>query len=135
MTYIEQLTPEAPPKRRSPLRRMGCILVLIVWFAVLLTPCLLLTLAIQGELRVATGGAPGQELRAWVIMEADTRGVGVSNGVVRSSDAQTVCVETTITYVLWAGQEDGHTYCECYQRASDDAPWSMSETTEGTCQR
>lgn len=121
-----------PPRWRA-IRRAGCGVALIVWFLLLLTPCLLLVLAVQGDLRIATGSAPGQELRVWLIMEAETRGVGISNGVVRAVTEGGLCVETQITYALWAGSEDGSVYCECYGRSNESEEWSSVSSLGGDC--
>lgn len=121
-------------KLRHPLRRIGCIILLILWFVVLLTPCLLLTLATQGEIRVSTGGAPGQEVRVWVVMEAETRGLGVSTGTISSQTPTDICVETNINYLLWSGREAPITYCDCYERPNDSVSWTLNGTTTGTCQ-
>ncbi len=133
MSEAEVNVPVPEVKRRSLLGRLGCGVLLVVWFFVLLTPCFFLTLAFQQEIRVATGGAPGQELRIWLIMEVETRGIGVSNGTVRSASDDSLCVETHINYLLWAGQEDSSLYCECYQRSSADESWSLTTTVTAVC--
>ncbi|MFN8565855.1 MAG: hypothetical protein U0703_30415, partial [Anaerolineae bacterium] len=58
-------TPSKP--RRSPLRRAGCIVALVIWFGILLLPCFLVVLAVQQEISIPTGGAPDQRLRLWLI--------------------------------------------------------------------
>lgn len=122
------------PKRRSLLRRIGCGILLVVWFAVLLTPCFLITLAVQQEVRISTGSAPGQELRVWLIMEAETRGLGVSNGRVALQTETDLCVQTDIRYFLWQGSEESVSYCECYQRSNSSEAWMSTTMATEVCQ-
>lgn len=130
MTETDIIAVESNPKRSSPVRRVGCGILLVIWFLLLLTPCFLFVLATQQEIRLSLGSAPGQEFRIWLIMEAETRGVGISSGRVDSGDDFAVCVETTINYVLWAGREDGNVYCECYQRGSELEAWALTSFAE-----
>lgn len=124
-------TTEKP--RRSPLRRAGCIAALVIWFAILLLPCFLIVLATQQEIVISTGGAPGQQLRLWLISEADERGLALSTASVQQSDANNICVETNVRFLLWAGNSDPLSYCECYQRASDAESWSLTSSDGAAC--
>ena len=136
----EQLPPpldasQALPKRkRGLLGRLGCALGLLVWLVLILSPCLVFTLATQGELVLNLGSAPSQTARAWLVMEADERGLGLSLPSVQpSADGNALCVQTDVRYLLWQGQTDSVSYCECYRRASADAPWDHVSTVEGVC--
>lgn len=119
--------------RRSPLRRLGCIAALVLWFAILLLPCFLVVLAVQQEIVISTGGAPGQQLRLWLISEADERGLAVSTASVRQSDPDALCVQTNVSFLLWAGNSDPLSYCDCYERPDASAPWSQTTTNSGEC--
>ena len=44
--------------RRSPLRRLGCWVLIAAWFALLLTPCGLFYLAANGEIRLEHNQVP-----------------------------------------------------------------------------
>ena len=121
-----------PPESKSPLRRPGCVLALILWFALLLLPCPMFILATQGQISLPLGGAPGQESRLWLVMEADARGLGLSlPGVRQAGDA--VCVQTDVRYFFWAGSAEPVSYCECYTRDDAAATWSPVETLVGAC--
>lgn len=127
-------TSEAVPvRRRSPLRRAGCVVALIFWFAILLLPCFLIVLAVQQEIVISTGGVPGQQLRLWLISEPDERGLGYSTASVRQSEATAVCVQTDVRFLLWAGSAQPVSYCECYERADESAEWSFVSSGEGIC--
>jgi len=101
--------------QRSPLKRPGCVVGLIVWFLILLTPCFFITLAVRGEISLTTGGAPEQRLRIWLIQEADQSGIGVSNADVRQN-GETLCVR----FLLWRGEAQPTQYCECYIQNEDE---------------
>lgn len=121
------------PARRSLLRRVGCGVLLVLWFGVLLLPCALIALAVQGEIIIPQGSAPGQQIRIWVVMEADGRGLGISSTEARYPAEDQICVITTVRFVFWAGRGDTAVYCECYQREYRDAPWTPIATLDGGC--
>ena len=122
-----------PPRRRS-LRRIGCSVLLIIWFAVLLLPCLLVYVATTGEVALATGSLPGQEVRLWLMTEDRDRGIGISTAsVAGGSSATTACLQTDVRYLMWAGRGENSTYCECYTRSSADAAWIAAESLQGAC--
>jgi hypothetical protein len=122
-----------PPRRRGPLRRAGCIVALIIWFAILLLPCFLIVLATQQEISITTGGAPGQQTRLWLISEAEQRGLALSTGTVHQSGDNAICVQTNVNYYLWAGSSEPSVYCECYERENAEAEWSFTTSTQGAC--
>lgn len=127
-------TPPPPTRRRGPLGRLGCALGLLVWLVLILSPCLVFTLATQGEITVTVGGAPGQSARLWLVMEANERGLGLSLPTAQTSaEGDAVCVQTDVRYLLWQGQAESVSYCECYRRAADEAPWDFVTTIEGSC--
>jgi hypothetical protein len=128
-----EIAPVVKPKRRSPLRRIGCGILLVFWFALLLTPCFLITLAVQQEVRITTGPVPGQELRVWLIMEAETRGLGVSTGNVATQTETSLCLQTDIRYFLWQGSEAPVSYCECYQRSDASEAWISTTMATEVC--
>ncbi len=125
--------PALPPSRRSPLRRVGCGLLLVIWFAVLLLPCALIVLAVQQEIVISQGSAPGQQTRLWLISEADERGFGLSTSTVTQTSDNALCVETDVRFLLWTGQAEPLSYCECYVRAGADAAWSLTSSTSAEC--
>lgn len=121
------------PARTSAARRIGCGLMLILWFAVLLLPCFLVTLAVQQEIVIGRSGAPGELLRVWLIMEPDQRGLGVSTTALSEPAPGRLCVQTDTRFVLWQGSEPPRIYCECYQRAADEGQWSLVSMENGVC--
>jgi len=120
--------------RRSPLRRLGCIIALIFWFALLLVPCLLLVMATQGQIAVSQGSLPGQQIRVWLIMEADERGFGVSSTSAQQTDPNTACLQTNTRFLLWVGDADSLSYCDCYARDETASTWQTTSTELGVCE-
>lgn len=121
------------PPRGSRLRRWGCIAAVIVWFVILLTPCFCLTLASQGEISVRLGDIPGQSLRIWLLSESHERGIGISRpSIVASSTAGQMCLQTDVSFVLWAGSQDATTYCECFAQSANST-WDTVSNTQGSC--
>jgi hypothetical protein len=125
--------PAAPPKPTSPLRRLGCGLLLVLWFVLLLTPCGLFLIAMTGELTVPTGGLPEQELRIWLVMEADQRGLGISTGAPQDVTETAFCIQTDTRFALWAGRGQPASYCDCYTRADAASAWSLASVAQGAC--
>lgn len=126
-------TPPEQPVRRSPLRRAGCLIGLVLWFLLLLAPCGLFYLATQGEIALTLNESPPQILRVWLVMEAQQRGVGISRPTVFADPVnQTVCIQTDVSFLLWQGQGDNlaSTYCDCYAQNDD---WALVNTSEGDC--
>ena len=131
----------SPPKKRSLAKRLGCGLLLIIWFLLLLTPCALFYLAANGEIRIHHADIPQPHdhprLQISLISEADDRGLRiVTSSIVEQSDVdQSLCVETDVRFLLWessAADQDTR-YCDCYGRASATAAWELNDTFGGSC--
>jgi hypothetical protein len=124
--------PARQPPRRSPLRRPGCIAMLIVWFGLLLAiPIFLFSMLTAGEISVTTGDAPDQRARLWLISNIRERGFGYSNAWVASRSETGLCVQTDVRYWLWQGSQEPSAFCECYDRV--DGVWNFVSTTQGAC--
>lgn len=120
--------------RPGPLRRLGCGVLLVFWFLILLLPCFLIVLATQGEIRVSLGDLPGQDARVWLVMEIDQRGIATSLPSVRSASGEAdVCLQTAVNYLLWVGDgaEESVHYCQCFAGADDN--WTLVSSSEGDC--
>jgi hypothetical protein len=120
------------PPRTSPMRRLGCFIVVIIWFAILLTPCLCFVLASQGEVAIQLGDVPGQSLRIWLLNESRQRGIGISRPSI-STQGDLMCVQTDVSFFLWAGSAEGTIYCECYTQP-DEEGWQFVSNNGGSCQ-
>ena len=125
---------EAPPPRKPPslARRVGCTILVVIWFAFVLSPCILLTLARDGEISITTGELPGQEMRIWLVMEIEQRGVGIST-TSRSEIDGAQCLQTDVRFVLWEGESEPISYCECFTRPDTASTWSSTSSQQGIC--
>jgi hypothetical protein len=84
------------PPKRSPLRRLGCAVGLLLWAIIMISPCFLCVLATQGQITVTLGNAPDQQARVWLVNEARERGVGISWPTARyTQDQKAGCVRKT----------------------------------------
>lgn len=127
----DNIPPEVQlPRKRGPIRRVGCTIAVILWFLLLLTPCVVIVLATRGEISISTGDAPEQRVRLWLVMEARSRGLGISNASLHESGGK-LCVQTDVQFLLWQGSEDSTQYCDCYTRDGED--FNFVSTNSGTC--
>lgn len=122
-------TPAPPPGRSRPrrwFRRLGCCLLLIVWFVLMLMPCFFVTLLVEKDIVISRSSVPDHEFRIFILEEPNERGFGFSSGTIVSGggDEQTVCVVTSVDYLLWEGEAEPDTHCNCFERAGEG--WSTT---------
>lgn len=131
-SHAEIETPQ-PKTRRTPLQRLGCVVVLLVWLVMALIPCFAITLATQQEVIIPLGNAPTQQLRFWLVMNANQRGIGVANPSVMQANENALCVETTYNFHLWMGSAESGVSCDCYQCDAQDSAWRLMTTANSVC--
>lgn len=130
-------------QRTGCLRRAGCGLLLPLWFLLLMMPCGLFYLAVNGEIRIWQDGVPDPHrqprLLISLISEMDNRGLRIETSSVFNPDADmlSTCVETRVRFVLWESQDSGQdvSYCECYARADESSAWTSDRTYGNSCAR
>lgn len=128
----ENAPPSTPKKPVRWFRRLGCLLAFVIWLVVMLVPCFFITLAFQQQIVITQGSAPNQVLRVWLINEADHRGLGLSTASTHPDGTDAgLCVQTDVSFLLWVGQANPVTYCECYLRSGDD--FEFTGATDGSC--
>ncbi len=137
-------TVEAAPaaeSKRNPLRRVGCLLLLTLWFLLLLTPCGLFYLAANGEIRLDHADIPAPHshplLLVTLLSNADYRGLQITrSSIVSAIDGAAVCIETAVSYLLWStsGGDQNVKYCDCYSRADAEAAWALTGTHSSACE-
>ena len=133
--------PRARARSRITPRKLGCGLALLLWFALLLTPCALFFLAANGEIRLNHRDIPDAYahplLLVSLISETADRGLRVESSWIAggASDDQTICVETAVRFLLWeySGGNQNVRYCDCYERAAPASIWQLSETFSAAC--
>jgi len=128
-------------KKPHPIKRLGCGVLLVLWFTLLLTPCMLFYLAANGEIRIWHSSIPEPNahprLLVELVTEIDYRGLQSTRSYVVDSiaDDDAICVQTDVSFYLWESIEDDldTSYCDCYQRDNPDASWVLSETITDVC--
>ena len=127
--------------RISRFRRLGCGLLVPLWFMLLLMPCALFYLAVNGEIRIWHDSVPDPHsqprLLVSLISEMDDRGLRIATSSVFNPDADNLstCVETNVRFLLWESQGGNQdvTYCECYRRADEVSAWDWDQTLGNNC--
>ena len=131
------MTKPDSPARRNSLKRLGCLILLMLWFALLLLPCGLFYLAANGEIRLQHGDIPQSHahplLLISLVSEQNERGLRIEASHALAVEPG-LCVETAVRFVLWqsSGGDQNARYCDCYTRGAADA-WLLSETSPGAC--
>src|SRR5258708_23267756 len=111
------LFPGGRLKIRRLLRRLGCGVLLVLWFALLTLPCFAIALVFQKEIILTHSDIPNDEFRIWLIQDIRNRGVAVTNS--RRVDAPNGVVCTVINggFFMWQGTTaNPPDYCACYSR-------------------
>ncbi len=132
----------AASPRRSRARRLGCGLILLLWFALLLTPCALFFLAANGEIRLEHGEIPQPHahplLLVSLVSEAADRGLRFEASWIAGSSAADgpLCVETAVRFLLWeySGGNQNVRYCDCYASDPAGGDWQLSATYANSCE-
>jgi len=128
------------PRPTTPLGRLGCGAALVVWFAVLLLPFAMFWLGSGRTITIPQGNIPDASdhprLELRLIMDADNRGLQIKRAGVAERGDEALCIQESVSYLLWESDtnSDNALYCQCYERDSADADWSLSGTTDGACE-
>lgn len=129
----------AAPKKSLP-RRLGCWLLIVIWFAILLTPCGLFYLAANGEIRLDHSQIPESHahprLLISLISESENRGLRIESSTIKApGDDSQLCVETAVLFLLWqsSGGNQNVTFCDCYRPAEEDSAWDLDSTYSAAC--
>jgi hypothetical protein len=139
-SYEERLRRPLIAVPQSRLGRLLFGLGLIVWFALLLLPCLFFFLATSGEITVWHQNIPNAAqhpaFQVRLVMEIEQRGFQITRSSVLPESDTRLCIETYVSYVLWQRDEtsrDTH-YCDCYSRPAADAQWALAAANLSACE-
>jgi hypothetical protein len=114
-------------------RRILFWLGIFVWVVILMIPLSVFMLSILGEASFSVpGNYPGNEVRIWMVMELDERGIAYSRPSIADRTDDSLSVQTTVRYMLWQGQGEHIQYCQVYERDDGDR-WTTSSNYEGPC--
>ena len=115
----------------KPIRRLGCGVLLMLWFVILLLPCLMIVLATQGEIILAHSGIPEDDFRIRLIQTTTERGLAVSNSRRIDTSEGAVCTVIDVRFFLWQGKANPAHYCSCY--TGSDKTWSSVAEGADAC--
>ncbi|HEX2622673.1 MAG TPA: hypothetical protein VHL11_21080 [Phototrophicaceae bacterium] len=125
-------------RRQAYIRRAGCGCAVLLWALFLLIPGFLLVLATQGEVVVWHENSVPEPalhplLQVKLLMEVETRGLNITTSTPVNKPDNLTCMQTEVRFVLWQGNGNNVSYCDCYQREGDKQPWTLISTVSGTC--
>ncbi len=118
---------------RKRLRRIGCGLLIVLWFAFLIiVPCGAAVLLTQNEIVITRSSVPDNVLRVWMVQDAEQRGVGLSNGYTIREDGNMLCTATDTQFFLWKGKANPNHNCTCYTK--QDENYTITSDGDAACQ-
>lgn len=125
-------------KRRTPLARLSWLLFILVWVLILFMPFALLTLASRGQITIShSGDVPDKHehplLQARLISEIDYRGLVITRSTIDRIDTGNLCIQTHVSYLLWQGEGEAASFCDCYNREEGADAWSFVSSEIGSC--
>lgn len=98
-------------------KRLGYLIVVVLWILLVSFPVVAFLLATQGQIEIgdASGG-----IRLFLLQDADNRGLGFQwtrsyDNPNPGSQISADCARTTLRYFLWDGDASGQNldYCQC----------------------
>lgn len=89
-------------------RRLLYFFIFIVWFVVMSFPIVAILLASNGELEI---GSDRRHLRLFMVQEDENQGVGIQWTRPRLFEPD--CLKTNLSYVMWVGEGENASYCQC----------------------
>jgi len=108
---------------------------IVGWVLLLMIPFSVFMLSIMGEFTFnLPGDYPESELRIWMVMEQDERGIAYSYGRVSDRSESSLAVQQTVRYVLWEGESEYIQFCQLYSRTGSEDGWTFEVSEEGRCE-
>jgi hypothetical protein len=121
---------QAPARRM--LRSIGLGAAVILWFLLLVTPCLMFTLATHRYLSLPLVGVaePANHplIEIHLLTDIETRGLQITTSHFTERNDRSQCITVQVSYLLWAGSGEPASYCDCYLRDEPDQPWTLRTT-------
>ncbi len=115
-TRTHAITTHSQPVRW--LRRCGCMVMIFVWLILLLSPCLFLTVLVQGEATLDLSDRPDHRIRLFKIQGDEVAGFGFSLGTIARENEREICIKTRVRYMMWQGNAPATNYCQCYTKTA-----------------
>lgn len=97
-------------------RRLIYLFIITIWLLVMAFPVVALVLATQNQLQL--GSDPNRHLRIFLVQEDDAAGVGIEWARNYRGDAD--CTRTSVNYLVWEGEAESVSFCQCYEPLTGD---------------
>ena len=69
-----------------------------------------------------------------LISEVEARGLRVTTTLVSSPDDLSLCVQTNVRFVLWEGDGEPASFCDCYTREDNNSDWQFESYIDTACE-
>lgn len=102
------------------LRRITYFFIIVVWLLIMLFPITAFVLSTRGEINL--GKNPKRHVRLFMVQE-EINGVGMEWA--RPSRIDPDCAQTAVRYILWDGEAEPISFCQCFDPISG-APQSAT---------
>lgn len=109
---------------KPTLRRLAYFLIFLIWLLVMLFPVVAVVLATQGQIQI--GRESESHLRLFLLQESGNEGIGIE--WTRHVQEPPRCAQSSLIYLLWEGEGENATYCQCYDEAG-----AIVVSTPGAC--
>jgi hypothetical protein len=137
--YHERISRSLIQVPKSPLGRVLFGIAVALWFGILLLPCAMFMLAVNGTIRIPHLSAPQPETQPFfeinLLMSVEQRGLQFVRSVVLPENNNRQCVETHVSYLMWQtdGTNESAVFCDCFTRQEDDPRWQRGDSTLEAC--
>jgi hypothetical protein len=98
-------------------RRIFFLLIALVWLIIVSLPIFAFALAARSQLQI--GSTEGNHLRIFLVQEKDAEGIGFE--LTRSDPIDYACAQTSVRYIMWEGNPEDVTYCQCRDPETGEA--------------
>ncbi len=98
------------------LRRLIYLLIIIVWLIIMSFPIFALVLASNQQIQL--GSDPNRHLRVFLVDVDEASGIGIEWA--RNARSNNTCTKTSVNYILWEGEAESVTFCQCYDPLTGD---------------
>lgn len=125
---------------RSPIGRFFFGVALVIWFAILLLPCAMFSLATTGTIRIPHINAPQPETQPFfeinLLMSVEQRGLQFVRSVIVAGSDEQQCVETHVSYLMWFtdGTNENAIFCDCFAREQREGRWTLVDSSLDRCE-
>lgn len=103
-------------RAKNWLKRAGCLALLLLWLALMITPVAAFAIARNGQVQV--GSSEGSHVRVFLVLADESDGIGFELARSRSGGE---CQQVRVVFLLWKGESEPASYCQCLDGAGTPA--------------